>query len=301
MSVTAEDIRRQMAQAQAPQGITANEIRRRMAADRAAQFGTQTGGAPDVSDERGWVDRLRSGAAAVTEPWVKTLQGVEELTGADPETQAQTAQALDLVQSEAAKTEGRTAGNVLGEAAQMMLPASAAYRGAQAVTKGVPFLQRVAPITAESATVGMVDALKRPEEGETRLGTALKSAAANLVGAGVQTGISRVARPQMFERTPLAQSEMQMLRESGIEPDIPLSYGTRAKGPVSNVVRWMQRQPLRATPGFKQALERQGEKAIGDWREVMLRKALPEGADVPMPRTRTGEAPVDETLDAMDK
>lgn len=298
MSVTAEDIMQRMSRATG--GLTAAQImERKAAADRALRVGTQSMGSPS-GPERTFMERVQSGAAAVSEPWVRTLQGVEELMGADPETQADTAKALEFVQSQAKQSEGRTAGNVLGEVGMMALPAAKAYRGAQALTKGIPFLQRLAPITAESATVGGMEGLKTPEEGQTRLKQAMKAAAGNLVGGAVQGAVSRALRPQMFQRTPMAQREMAELREAGIKPDIPLALGSEAQGPTSNFVRWMQRQPLRAVPGFKKTLNRQVEQSLGDWREVMLRKALPEGADVPMPRTRTNEAPVDKTLEAID-
>lgn len=293
MSITAEEVRARIAAATGG-GLTADKVRAVLAA----------GGAPGEAAPAPVVERptLEQVGASFSKPILETAKGIQELNlegnplreGLERRMEG-TQEALDWAeQNQAPGTSGMMAG-VAGEIAQMAVPASKAYRLTKAMTKGRPILQKVAPITAESATMGGMEGLKTPEEGETRAGNIGDAFVANLAGAAGQKLLSKIINPQMFKRSEAAKEEMEALAAAGITPDIPITLGTQGTGVVSKPAVWALRGPAMGLPGTKSKLGGQIDKATGDWRELMARKAVPEGASVQTPPYRKGEAPM-ETL-----
>lgn len=193
----------------------------------------------------------------------------------------------------------KTVGRVGGEVASMAGPAATAYRAARLGTATRPFLQRVAPLTAESGAVGAVEATKAPTEDQGRLERAAKAALLNQgVGAGMGA-LSRTIAPRMFQQKELIPQEEAFLRSQGIEPRIPLVLRGEGTGPTSKTLGWLQGEPLRSMPLFGEALKRQTDEALTDWREAILRSTVPESArgSVRMPSQFAGEqAPIRKTL-----
>ena len=304
MSITAEDIRRRIAESQQPRQITADDVRRRIAAaEQASQVGTQGMGAPS-GDERTFAQRATAGAAAVAEPWARLVEGFSDLTGAPPETMGAVQRGREAIEQEAAGSEGRMAGNIVGDVATMMAPGSAAYRLTRAATAARPFVGRVAPITSESAALGSIEATKMPREGGTRLGQGAATAGANLLGGAGQALIRSVVTPRMYRRTPMVQEEMQALQGAGIEPNIPMSMGqpgraTEGAGPISKLARWMHRRPLAAIPPTQGIIQNQQERALGDWRQMILQKTVPKGVNRPVPPPDSLR-PMEDSMEAID-
>lgn len=294
MSLTAEDIRRRLAEASG--GLTAEQVRLRL-----AQAPGAANPVPPATNPT-----MEQVGASFSKPILESVQGIQDLAG-DPGQQEQmstydpvlaqrrsaTERALEWAEQNQAPGSSGVGANIAGEIAQMAFPASKLSRGARLLTKSRPILNKVAPLTAESAAVGGMEALKVPEEGETRMGNAGSAAAANLgVGVG-QKLLSKAVNPQMFKRTEAAKAEAKALSAAGIEPDIPITLGTKGTGPVSMPAAWALRGPLMGVPGSKGVLSRQIDKATGDWRTLMAKKALPEGAAAPAVPHKEGEAPME--------
>ena len=201
-----------------------------------------------------------------------------------------------------------TAGRVAGDIAQTAIPAAKAYQLGRRASVGARALspRRMAPIGAESAVVGGYEGLRVPEEGETRAGQAGTAAGLNLgLGAAMRTA-SRAVLPRGFPKSEAALREEQMLRELGIQPRLPLSLAADPRGPLSHTIRWLHREPFRATPGIGRALNRQIEDAMSDWQDAMILRSVPERArgEIPIPSqlqpTQT-RAPAQQSIDAVNR
>ena len=198
----------------------------------------------------------------------------------------------------------KTLGSVAGNIALSAAPASGAYRLTRAATTARPFLNRVAPLTAESAAVGGVEAAKAPGEGESRLQRARQAALFNLGGGAAMAGLSRAVRPQMFRTKDLVAQEEAFLRGQGIEPELPLVLRAEGTGPTSNMLEYLHGEPMRSLPWLGPKLQQQTARALDDWREAILSTAVPQGArgQVPMPRNfEDAQAPIRETLGAIQR
>ena len=303
MSTTPEQMRRELEEFKAQA-----QMRKELAAFKASQVGTQSMGAP-APDERTLMERVRGAAASIAEPWVETAQGLEELLGtADPETVEQYRAVRGELTRQAEAVPGRTAGRVLGETAMLLAPGSAAYRAGQAM-RGLPgvrsrLAQGAAPLTTETAAVAGTEALKTPEAtGMTRGEAARNVALANVAGAGLQRAVRGAALPGAFRRTPQAEAEAQALRAAGIEPRIPLSAkGVEGTGPFSKFASWMHRRPLGSVPPTQSVIRGQQEAALGDWRDMVFMRTVPQRANIQTPGARTGSLdPVRDTFKDINK
>lgn len=190
-----------------------------------------------------------------------------------------------------------TAGRVVGEMAQVGLPAARAY---QAARVGGPLVRATAPITAESGVVGAYEGLKPPEPGETRLGRVGGAAALNLgLGAGMNV-LGRAVLPRGYPKSQAALREEEMLRGVGVKPRLPMTLAAEPGGPVGRSLMWAQRYPLMSLPGTSAVLRKQISRSLDDWREAMFLQAVPERArgEIRLPRQFSGvENPAQKTLE----
>lgn len=146
-----------------------------------------------------------------------------------------------------------------------------------------------------------MEGLKVPEEGGHRLEEGLEAFGTNLAGGAAQKAFSKFLNPQMFKRSEAAKAEARALEAAGIEPDIPITLGTQGRGPVSKPAAWALRGPALGFPGTKGVLSKQIDKATGDWRQLMAKKALPKDAVAPAVPFREGEAPMEAVARATKK
>jgi len=189
-----------------------------------------------------------------------------------------------------------TVGRVIGETAQVALPAARAY---QAARVGGPLVRATAPITAESGVVGGYAALKPPEPGETRLGRAGTAAALNLGLGSAMNVAGRTVLPRGYPKSQAALREEEMLRSVGVEPRLPMTLAAEPGGPVGRSLMWAQRYPLMSLPGTSAVLRKQISRSLDDWREGMFLRAVPERArgEIRLPRQFTDvENPAQQTF-----
>ena len=304
MSITAEQIRAQLAARRAAKKkLTAADIRSQLAARRAAQVGTESFGAPDPSDERTFLERLKQGGAAALESVLETGEGIQDLQEVPAPLQPGMARRQAALQSalgavrEQAAPEGspsRIAGNILGDVATMAVPASMGYRAGRAL-QGLPgvrsrFTRPLAPIAGETAAVAGTEALKVPEEGRTRAGVAAETAAYNLAGAGALRAAQKAINPRTFSYSPIAQEEVDELARAGIRQEIPISMaGTETETIPGRIAKWMHRRPLASVPPTARPIREQQEQALENWQDYMVKQVVPENAKITPPSRRTGD------------
>ena len=196
----------------------------------------------------------------------------------------------------------KTVGRIGGEVATAAGPAGAAFRAARLGARGLPILRSAMPLGAESATVAALEGAKAPGEGQTRLGRATEAGLWNVAGGAAMGAAARAYRPGMFRAKEMVDQEEAFLRSMGVEPRLPLILRGEGTGATSRAVQWLHGEPLRALPLMGPALKRQTDEAVSDWREAILKTAVPESARdaMPMPAQFTGQqAPVRNTIGAI--
>ncbi len=243
--------------------------------------------------ERGPVEQALAGVGASV---AETYYGTKELFGdLSPEEQQ------NLEEWQAIRGGPATAGRMVGDIAQVGLPAAKAY---QAARVGGPLTRAVTGLGAESAVVGGYEALK-PGEPEERMRRGATAAVLNqALGAGMNVA-ARGVLPRGFPKSEAALREEQMLRGLGIEPRLPLSLAAEPRGPIGKGLQWFHQQPLMSMPGTSRALRGQISRAQDDWREAMLLQAVPERArgEITLPRefaARGVENPAQRTFKNID-
>ena len=254
--------------------------------------------------------RVVGQVAAVAEPALEVLAGGSALVGRGleaigvPVGPSYLARLEKAAEQAAPAAPAQWSGRLAGEVATYAAPGGMAGRAAQAATAGRGLVGRVAPLAAESTAVGTVAGLEEPEEGRTRLGQAARAAGTQFGLGAAMGGLSRTIAPQMFRTKELANQEETFLRSMGIEPRLPMSLRGEGEGIMGQYLSWAQREPLRAVPVLGKMLRRQTDAALGDWREAILKKGMPQSGwdDIPRPSVlaEAGEqAPVRQTIGAM--
>lgn len=141
--------------------------------------------------------------------WTNTGRGLGQLVGAIPQERVDDAARAD---APLLKTGAGTAGNVLGNVAQMIAPGGAAMRGAQLAGLGA----RAAPIAASAMTGGALGAALPTVGDETRLGNAAKEAALGAAGGAVGEGVAALARGGREALAPAVKALAQKAEAYGI-------------------------------------------------------------------------------------
>ncbi len=214
-------------------------------------------------------------AASVARPWVETIEGITELTGREPD-RPLLARTRELGTS--------IPGRILGELSLVGLPAARAYSAVRAATRPGTFTRALAPLGAESGAVGGMEALRSPEEGRTRLGEALKAGAFTAATGGVLSGIGAGARrmtlPSKFPKSRPALREQVARRAAGEDPFIPLYQAVGEAPPTlsSQYLGWTHQRALPSAPILGRQMVKQQEGALTGFRDMMLKRSVPEGA-----------------------
>ena len=279
----------------------------------ALRLGTQTGGSPS-GDERTWGERFTQAGAAIAEPIMETVLGVQELRGDYPameQRRAATRRGLQRVREEADELpdSGRLAGRITGEVAQLAFPVARGAQIGRAIQRGLQRvrgrrMQAAVPLAGEATAVGTVESLKSPEAtGQSRLESGLEGAAWQLAGGLPAAVAKKLALPGLFRRTDLAEDEARALREAGITPRIPISAkGIEGTGPFSSIASWMHRRPLGSVPPTQDVIRAQQDLALSDWRDMIFTRSMPPNANIPLPGTRQGSLkPIRDTFKDIDK
>ena len=298
-----------------PPGSTEEEawgvLRGRLASSSPVELPTRAESIKEELAERSIPGQIAAGvgaSAAETYYGIKDLAGqaaagrISEALGGEPVSTLSPEEQQNLEEWRAIRGGPATVGRVVGDIAQIGLPAARAY---QAARVGGPLVRALAPLSAESATVGAYEGLKPPEPGETRAGRAGAAAALNLaLGAGMNVA-GRPFLPKGFPKSEAALREERMLRGLGIEPRLPLSLAAEPRGPAGKALQWFHQQPLMSMPGTSRALRGQISRSLDDWREAMFLQVVPERArgEILLPRqyaARGIENPAQQTFKNID-
>lgn len=231
-----------------------------------------------------WYEDFGEGVAV---SGMETYYGAKDLFGQmDDEDRA----TLKDWKEDAAESGWGTAGQVVGELGQFMVPGGAALKG----VKGLNYLRnagkakKLATVAAAEGAVGAgVSGVRLPDEGETRLGNVALGAAGGAggayVGAGLARGLSKTMRG--ITKTPAAK---QLISE-GIE----LTPGQSA---TSQFVRGAE-NVMEVTPFLARGTKDAKKVAKEQWNQKILQEAAPDGAQI----TKLGTEGAKQLKDAVTK
>ncbi len=214
-------------------------------------------------------------AASVARPWVETIEGINELAGQEPD-RPLLARTRELGTS--------LPGRIVGELSLVGLPATRAYSATRAATRPGTFTRALAPLSTEAGAVGGMEALRSPEEGDTRLGQGLTAGGLTLATggllSGVDAGVRKALLPSKFPKSRPALREQAARRAAGEDPFIPLyqATGETPRTISGQYLGWTHRRALPSAPYFGRKLVEQQEDALSGFRDVMLKRSVPEGA-----------------------
>ena len=300
--LTAEQVKAELAQAKAGGGLTADQVRRELAQTpiRFDPSQARTDEFAQREAEAGPWERFTKGIAA---PVIQTGLGIYDLLGGDLSEEQQ--YALEATRRE--RGLAGTLGGVAGETAMLAVPATKGYQAGVALGRAgraVPGLMQsapkyaaaraAAPLAAESAVVGGMEALKAPEEGESRLERGLEAGALNLgVGAalsGLSKGYQRAKRPRTFRKSRAAMREQARLRRAGQDDFLPLymAIDPQRAGTMAKLGESYQRKILSNLPLTGQKLATQREEVIGNYVNSVFKDIVPSQADIRSPMSRAG-------------
>lgn len=203
-----------------------------------------------------WYEDLGEGLAV---SGMETYYGIKDLVGLlDEEDQA----TLTDWQKDAAESGWGTAGKVIGEIAQIAAPAGGLTKAMKYASKAKT-LGRTAPLLADVAATAGLEAVKLPQEGESRLDSAIEGATDALTGGMIARGLSKATRG--LDVTDAAKTLM--------DKGAFITAGRAAKSPAAKGLEAM----AEVTPFLARGVQKARGKAKDDWLRVAFEEAAPKG------------------------
>ena len=191
-----------------------------------------------------------------------TYYGIKDLVvGMDDEDMA----TLKDWKDDAAQSGWGTAGEIVGEIAQIALPAGVATKGLKVLSKAKT-LGRTVPMLVDALSTGALNAIKVPKEGESRADAALEGITDSLTGGVLFRALSKATRG--VDITDYAKT---ILDNGGF-----LTAGKAAK---SKSISGLE-SVAEVTPFLAKAVEKAQEKAKTSWGNIVTKEAAPLGAKI---------------------
>lgn len=213
--------------------------------------------------EEGWYEDFAEGmGVSGLELWYGMKDLVGEMDDEDKAT-------LMDWKKDAGESGWGTAGQVVGEIAQFIVPGGVALKGLKGASKlkGLAKAYGATGIAVTEAGVGAgLGATRLPEAGETRGENAALEGALGLAGAGAGKLLEKGVRG--LTKTRAAQ---QMLDEG-----IPLTPGQQAASPIVKSAEKF----LDFVPTFSRAGVEGRQEALEGWNKRVLNKAAPSGTEI---------------------
>jgi len=213
------------------------------------------------ADPDPWYEDFGEGIAASA---MGTYYGVQDLFGRmDDEEKAR----LKDWQEDAAESGWGTAGNVVGELAQLAVPGAGLAKSAK-VANALSRTGRAAPLVKEAVGASLLAGSKYADEekGETRLGNVGK----DLLGVGVGATVGQVLKKAL--KGVNINPEAKAMIDKGVEL-------TPAKATGSGLLRATEGL-MAITPGTAGATKRAREKMYGQWNKVTFNEVAPPGVTI---------------------
>jgi len=230
---------------------------------------------PQKEKER-WYEDFGEGIAV---SGLETYYGAKDLFGKLDDDDRAT---LKDWKEDAAESGWGTAGQVVGEIGQMLIPGGAAAKGLKLASKAQK-LGRMGRFGADAAGGAAVSALQLPEEGESRLTNAMKAiagaGAGSLAGAGLQKAVGGITKSRAAQK----------LIDEGVE----LTPGQAAKGGIPKLLEYQ----LERIPGLSKAVKSLKGQSEESFNRVALSKAALPGVSI----TKSGKEGFDQLRDSYNK
>ena len=197
---------------------------------------------------------------------LETYYGIKDLAGQmDDEDRA----TLKDWQEDAAESGWGTAGQVVGELGQFVLPGGVALKGVKAASK----LKRLSALKgaggalgAETGVAAGMGALRLPDEDKTRLEGAKSDATGAVVGGALGRVLSKTLRG----------ADKSQIGKKLLGEGVPLTPGQQAEGKaVQGLEQILDYFPIASRAGTEGR-----ERALKKWNENVLNKAAPEGTEI---------------------
>lgn len=169
-------------------------------------------------------------------------------------------------QDDAAQSGWGTAGQVVGEIAQLAIPGGAVAKGARALS-AADKARRVMQLGGDVALTGALGAAKLPQDEDSRALNAAQEIGGALAGAGLFKAAKGVTKTDAARRL----IDRGVALTPGMSTTNPMVRGLETVGEV--------------TPLIAQGVKRAKAKAIGDINEMLFKEAAPAGKTI----TETGE------------
>ena len=200
-----------------------------------------------------WYTDLGRGVGEAT---IRTVLGAGDLLGFE---QGETSKkAMQLMRDDVEGSGGwGTAGNVVGEIAQLAVPAAGLAKAVKYLGQGVKTL-----LAADIGLAAGYGATKLPNEGETRKGNAMLDATGALLGGGVFGPVLR----KTVNGINVTESAKKLM-DKGV-------YLTPDKASKSVFPR-AAAYAMQVTPFMAKGVKEAGERSSDSWNKVLLNEAAP--------------------------
>ena len=186
---------------------------------------------------------------------LKTVLGGYELFGGelDPTTK----KAMEMMRADVDESGGwGTAGSVVGEIAQLALPAGGLAKATKMLGGG-----KKALLSADIALSAAHGGMQLPQEGESRVNGALEGAGSALLGGTVGAGLRKAVKGINVT------DQAKKLMDSGV-------YMTPDKASTGVLPRALA-YTMQVTPFMAKGVKEAGEESLQSWNKVLLNKVAP--------------------------
>lgn len=212
---------------------------------------------------------------------LSTYYGIKDLiVGMDEEDKA----TLEDWRKDAAESGWGTAGEIVGEIAQLAVPGGAALKGAKAASKikGLATASKALPFATDVAASAGLGYLKAPEEGQTREEKMIAEGQAAIGGGIVGKVLGKALRG-----VNITDAAKKVIDRGG--------FVTPGRASKSGIPKALENVAA-YTPFLASSVERARKKSDKSWNKIILNEVAPQGATI----KETGQAGLKELKSSFD-